>query len=117
MPVNIPIKRRLLEYEVVLSEDGVAGSYVDGIWQDKKASAPVIKKLAIFEVGTRDLKASPEGMFVMGDIKIYEVGAASIPEKSTLVFGSHTYEIVNISDRNKDGEFSWYIGRKKVKPE
>ena len=51
-------------------------------------------------------------MFSLQDIKVYEIGPQSIPIKSILTFNSNKYEFVDVADRDKDGNFTWYWARR-----
>jgi len=113
--VNIPIKKRVAEYQVTLAGSGSGGSYVKGIWVPS-ISGTVTKSLAIFKLDFKALQAMPEGMYTTEDVKIYEVGSATIPLHSTVVFEGKVYEFDMEADRDKDGQFSMYIAKKKEEP-
>ena len=87
-------------------------SYIKGVLQQGSVTSQS-RELAVFPMNDRDLQAFPEGMYSTEDLKCYQVGAVNIPLKSTMVYtNGKTYEFVALSDRNKDGEFSWYVARK-----
>jgi hypothetical protein len=72
----------------------------------------VAKRLAVFPVTFKDIQNSGEGGYTMQDRKFYEIGSASIPLKSIINFESQKYLTDQVSDRNFEGTFSTYIGKK-----
>lgn len=70
------------------------------------------KSLAIFRLTFKDLRHAPEGQWNSNDIKMYEVGAATIANESVVPFESEFFRVQMISDRNKDGGFTMYWAKR-----
>jgi hypothetical protein len=75
-------------------------------------SSGTAKRLAIFPITFKDVQNASEGGYTMQDKKFYEIGSPSIPLKSIINFESEQYLTDQISDRNFEGNFSMYIGKK-----
>ena len=108
MPLNTVIANRVADYTVDIV---ASGSYVKGRYQ-KAPITPTTKSLAIFPITTRDLTALPEGYYTIEDIKAYQLGSPDIPLQSVIHYNGKEYKVMAVSDRQKDGDFSYYIGKK-----
>lgn len=75
-------------------------------------SSGTTKKLAVFLMNFKDIQNAGEGGYTSQDKKFYEIGSPSIPLKSIINFGSEKYLTDQISDRDFEGNFSMYIGKK-----
>lgn len=109
MPVNTPIANRVADYTVDIVG---SGSYVKGRYK-KGGFTPTTKSLAVFPLTTRDLTSLPEGFYTAEDVKAYQLGAPDIPLQSVLNFLGKKYVFMAVSDREKDGDFCYYICKKK----
>jgi hypothetical protein len=72
----------------------------------------VAKKLALFPMTFKDLQMAGVGNYTMQDKKFYEIGSASITLKSIIYYDSEKYFIDGASDRNFEGRFTMYMGKK-----
>jgi hypothetical protein len=83
---------------------------VDGEYIDTYVSGT--KQLAVFPLTLKDLRHDPNGVYTLQDKKFYEIGAGTINPKSTVVMSDGTYTIDLWSDRNFDGGFTMYVGKR-----
>lgn len=104
MPVPGPVRRRLADYSVETDN----GESIVGTRVVQNAKTTETKSLAIFHLEFKDLRHAPEGQWNTGDIKMYEVGAATITQESVVTFEGSDYRVMRVSDRNKDGGFTMY---------
>lgn len=70
-------------------------------------------KLALFPLSNRDLKYLPEGQFTNQDLKIYEVGAGTLTDKSIINYSDNKYLVNGGSQRDFEGGFTSYIAKRK----
>jgi hypothetical protein len=75
-------------------------------------SSGTAKRLAVFPMNFKDIQNAGEGGYTSQDKKFYEIGFPSIPLKSIINFGDEQYLTDQVSDRNFEGNFSMYIGKK-----
>ena len=70
------------------------------------------RQLAVFPLTFKDLKQDSNGAYTLQDKKFYEIGSGTINPKSTIVLSEGTYSIDQWSNRNFDGGFTVYIGKR-----
>jgi len=83
-------------------------SYVKGKRSKTYASSTV--NLTIIPIKLKDIKDAPEGVWDMGDVKIYVAGTLDIPAKSVVTFNGDDYNIKALVNRQY-GAFSIYQGK------
>jgi hypothetical protein len=108
MVVPGPVRRRLADYTVETDNSEVI---VNGE-VEQNAKTTETKSLAIFRLTFKDLRHAPEGQWDSNDIKMYEVGEATIPAESVVTFEGDKFRVLMISDRNKDGGFTMYWAKR-----
>lgn len=109
MPLSSVLQKHLADYTVEIDN----GESVVGTRVIQNAKTSETKSLAIFQLTFQDLRQAPEGQWTSSDVKIYEVGAATIPAESVVKnFGGDDFRVMEISDRNKDGGFTMYWARR-----
>jgi len=101
------IRKRRVDYSVEIDN----GETITNGEVEHNAKTTETKSLAIFHLQFKDLRHAPEGQWNTGDIKMYEVGAATITQESVVTFEGSDYRVLLVSDRNKDGGFTMYWGK------
>jgi len=87
------------------SERFVEGEYIE-------TTASGTKQLAIFPMTLQDLRFDPNGVYTLQDKKFYELGSGTVNLKSTVSLSDGTYMIDQLANRNFDGGFTVYIGKR-----
>lgn len=98
------IGRHKADYSVEIDN----GETVTGTRVEQNAKTTATKSLAIFHLEFKDLQHAPEGQWNTGDIKMYEIGPATITQESVVTFAGSDYRVMRVSDRDKDGGFTMY---------
>lgn len=102
------IGRRVANYSVEIDN----GETITGTRVAQNAKTSATKSLAIFRLTFKDLMHAPEGQWDNNDIKMYEIGAATITAESVVTFESEDFRVMRISNRNKDGGFTMYWAKR-----
>ena len=107
--LNTVITKRYKTYTV---KQRSADTYVKGKLTINETSTTM--QLTILPVNLKDIKDAPEGVYDMGDIKIYHAGDKTIADGSTVVFDGDTYEIKGLVNRQY-GDYALYVGKARIK--
>ena len=102
------IRRRTADYSVETHNP----SSIVGTRVIPASKTTETKTLAIFRLTFADLRHAPEGQWNSEDIKMYEVGPATIAQESVVTFEGSDYRVMMVSDRNKDGGFTMYWAKR-----
>lgn len=90
-----------------------SGVYVDGDYVETLTATTV--DLASFPLTFKDLRMVPEGAYTAEDRKFFEIGEPTLNVHDVVISGSDRYRIMQITNRNNDGGFSAYIGKREAK--
>lgn len=102
------IGRRVATYSVEIDN----GESITNGEVERLAKTSTTKSLAIFRLTFKDLMHAPEGQWDSNDIKMYEIGAATITAESTVTFEGDDFNVMRISNRDKDGGFTMYWAKR-----
>ncbi len=70
-------------------------------------------ELALFPLGNRELKYLPEGQFTNQDLKVYEIGAGTLTDKSIINYNEKEYLVNGGTQRDLEGGFTSYLAKRK----
>lgn len=90
-----------------------SGVYVDGEFVETLTES--IVDLAPFPVTWKDLKFMTDGAYTTQDKKFYELGSPSLAVHDVVILGVDRFKIMQSTDRNDDGGFSIYLGKREAK--
>jgi len=85
-------------------------SVVDGEYVETFVSGTV--ELGVFPLSMKDLRYDTNGTYTLQDRKFYELGSGTVAKKSIIQLTDGDYRIDQWSNRNFDGGFTMYIGKK-----
>ena len=105
--LNDVIRRRQKTYQI---ERQISQSFVKGKLSSSYGASEDVC-LAIFAVDTKTLRMFPEGTIGSQDVKIYQI-SGDLQNGDRLTYKNNKFEIREESNRQDDGVFSWYIGRR-----
>lgn len=70
------------------------------------------KQLAVFPLTMQDLRYDTNGTYTLQDRKFYELGSGTLTPKTKIVLSDGIYRIDQWSNRNFDGGFTVYVGKR-----
>lgn len=106
--VNVAIIKHLR----TLTIETVSGVTINGEYVEITTSGT--RQLGVFPITSEELRTLPEGMYDFDDRKFYEIGAGTLNKKSYVIFNSNKYLLNRKSDRDFDGGFTVYFGKKEA---
>jgi hypothetical protein len=106
--VYTAIKKHLRQCTV----ETVSGTYVSGEYVE--ITTDDTKNLGVFPLTFKELRYLPEGAYNHQDRKFYELGSGTLNKDDIVIFQSDRFRITELTDRNFDGGFAAYLGKKEA---
>lgn len=99
------ISRFILELTVYsLTETRTAGEVAESFTESTLFLAP-------FTLTPETLKYYPVGSYTYNDFRFYQIGAATLPERSIIAYNGNYYRVNEIKDRAYEGNYSHYMAK------
>lgn len=87
------------------------GMYVRGEWTETEAE-PVPVTMLVRSISPERTRHLPEGKYTAEDKRFYKEGAPEYESGDIIIDKDINYEVMDITDRNDEGGFTIYFGKR-----